>query len=121
MPNPVSSVTTEVPSDHYDFEQSQCDPRKSPTVADGPAPESAGVSELLASYEAVTQASARPNDCDFKLAKAGITCAQAVLLTLETAPSVVGGLVAGFLSGATCGVALSEAVRCSRQDEAKPR
>ncbi len=131
MPDRIScSNPSSEPSAHYDFEAGIC--QQEPLAANTcsvdsrgePVPRSEEHSaspppEVAILVEQYTAASADSgHDCALPVARATLACVQAVKNTLESAPTLLGGLVSAIVGGASCGMALAEADQClSRQAE----
>jgi hypothetical protein len=100
MPDPISSSSTR-PSDYYDPEGASCNAAPESRADSAPPPPA-------------PSAPSRPetDGCNVKVAVAGVTCARATLTALELAPTLVGGLVASFLGGVSCGIAVMDASEC---------
>jgi hypothetical protein len=100
MPDPISSSSTR-PNDYYDPEGAICNAEPESRADSAPAGRA-------------PSAPPRPTSdgCDVKVAVAGVTCARATLAALELAPTLVGGLVASFLGGVSCGIAVMDASEC---------
>ena len=99
-----------------------------------PDPVSASTVRPLADYDELapecSAVSARPEPteskisaprCTTEVAAAAITCARAAIVALEVAPTVVGGLVASFVGGLSCGGAVMRAAECLSKSEGEPR
>lgn len=110
MPDPISSSMSR-PDSYYDLDGGACNapPQDLDSQASKRADRSVGSNPSAG------------GGCEAKVAATAATCARAAITAMEAAPTLVGGLVASFLGGFTCGIAVMDAAECLSKSEPKPR